>query len=86
LSELEIKMKLVVSLAVVLALTAVIANAKSIRKNTPPPVIHSTQPADRYFDAAHGPNDPYSLWIAGDYVGRDPDLGIRATMTRVPYN
>jgi hypothetical protein len=39
-------------------------------------------PQDRYFDAAHGPNDPYSLWFAGDYIGRDPDPAIRAAMIR----
>jgi hypothetical protein len=39
-------------------------------------------PTDRYFDAAHGPRDPQSLWVAGDYVGRDPDPAIRASMTR----
>jgi hypothetical protein len=37
---------------------------------------------DSYFDAAHGPNDPFSVWFAGDYIGRDPDLAIRAAMIR----
>jgi hypothetical protein len=39
-------------------------------------------PRDRYFDAAHGPDDPCSLWFAGDYIGRDPDPAIRAAMIR----
>jgi hypothetical protein len=82
----EIEMKFVVPLAVALAFTAVSADAKSIRKNASPRADRSAPLADRYFDAAHGPNDPFSLWIAGDYVGRDPDLGIRANMIRVPYN
>jgi hypothetical protein len=38
--------------------------------------------SDRYFDAAHGPNDPYSLWVAGDYTGRDPDPTIPGAMIR----
>jgi hypothetical protein len=78
-SELEFKMKLIIPLAAALALSSATANAKSVKKNTAPT-------ADRYFDAAHGPNDPHSLWLAGDYVGRDPDLAIRAAMTRQPYN
>jgi hypothetical protein len=78
-SELEFTMKLMILLAAALALSTATANAKSVKKNTAPP-------ADRYFDAAHGPNDPHSLWLAGDYIGRDPDLAIRAAMTRQPYN
>jgi hypothetical protein len=76
----EIKMKLMILTATALALIATTANAKSVKKSLAPP------PADRYFDAAHGPDDPHSVWLAGDYVGRDPDLAIRATMTRQPYN
>jgi hypothetical protein len=72
-------MKPMILLATALVLIAATANAKSVKKNVAPP-------ADRYFDAAHGPDDPHSLWLAGDYVGRDPDLTIRAAMKRQPYN
>jgi hypothetical protein len=79
-SELEFTMKLMILLAAALALSTATVNAKPVvKKNVAPP-------ADRYFDTAHGPNDPHSLWLAGDYIGRDPDLAIRAAMTRQPYN
>jgi hypothetical protein len=74
-------MKPAILCAIVLALTATSADAKSPKKHAAP-----AQPADRYFDAAHGPGDPYSLWLAGDYVGRDPDLSILGAMKRTPYN
>jgi hypothetical protein len=73
-------MKLMILVAIALtAIVATTANAKSVKKAAAPP-------ADRYFDSAHGPNDPHSLWLAGDYIGRDPDPAIRAAMTRQPYN
>jgi hypothetical protein len=56
-----------------------IAVAKSAKSDSAPP-------RDRYFDAAHGPNDPHSVWSAGDYIGRDPDLAIRASMIREHHN
>jgi hypothetical protein len=77
--ELEIKMKLTLFVATALAALTTTANAKS-EKKTPAP------PTDRYYDSAHGPNDPHSLWLAGDYIGRDPDPAIRAAMMRQPYN
>jgi len=80
-------MKLVVAITAALALIGTSAIAKSVRQSTAAPPAHRTPPpADRYFDAAHGPNDPHSLWLAGDYIGRDPDQGIRAAMMRTPYN
>jgi hypothetical protein len=68
-------MKLTIAAACALALivTSAIAKSGKMRLIIPP---------DRYFDAAHGPNDPYSLWFAGDYIGRDPDPSIRAAMIR----
>src|SRR5215468_4293842 len=75
----EFNMKPMILLATVLALIATTANAKSVKKNAAPP-------ADRYFDAAHGPDDPHSLWLAGDYICPDPDLTFRAPMKRQPYN
>jgi hypothetical protein len=77
--ELEIKMKSALLVATALAALATTAYAKPAKK-TPAP------PADRYYDSAHGPNDPHSLWLAGDYIGRDPDPAILAAMKRQPYN
>lgn len=75
-------MKLTIATATVLALNATMATCSSgtgvgtsVKSNAAPP-------SDRYFDAAHGPNDPHSLWVAGDYIGRDPDAAIRAAMIR----
>jgi hypothetical protein len=42
------------------ALIATTANAKSVKKNVAPP-------ANRYFDAAQGPDDPRSVWLARRY-------------------
>lgn len=72
-------MKLMIA-ALAIALIAASANAKPPKASTSGRVI--IQPPDRYFDAAHGPNDPHSLWLAGDYIGRDPDARIRTSMSR----
>jgi hypothetical protein len=70
------KLKRFIVAASALLLIVGTAQAKSARS----PAV--TSPSDRYFDAAHGPNDPQSLWVAGDYVGRDTDPTIRSSMTR----
>jgi hypothetical protein len=78
-------MKLMIITAGALALIATmaassgVAVAKSAKSDVAPP-------RDRFFDAAHGPNDPHSVWSAGDYIGRDPDLSIRAAMIREHHN
>jgi len=78
-------MKLMIVTAGALALITTIAAcpglavAKSAKSNAAPP-------RDRYFDAAHGPNDPLSVWSAGDYIGRDPDPAICAPMIRERHN
>jgi hypothetical protein len=61
----EIAMKLMIA-AVALVLIATSANAKSPKARV---IIRTAnrviiQPPDRYFDAAHGPDDPHSLWLA----------------------
>jgi hypothetical protein len=71
----ETTMKLIIAAACTLGLIVTSAMAKSAKTRL-------IAPRDRYFDAAHGPNDPYSLWFAGDYIGRDPDPAIRAGMIR----
>ena len=30
-------------------------------------------------------SDPYSVYVSGEYIGRDPDLNIRASMMRNPH-
>jgi hypothetical protein len=78
-------MKLLLLVAV-LALIATGSQAGSQAQSARRQPAAAAQPADRYFDAAHGPNDPASLWLAGDYVGRDPDPAIVSQMKRTPYN
>jgi hypothetical protein len=74
----ETIMKLTIVTTGALVLIATIANAGSINNGT----SDAASPKDRYFDSAHGPNDPHSVWCAGDYIGRDPDPAIRAAMIR----
>ncbi len=31
------------------------------------------------------PSDPYAVYVSGEYIGRDPDPGIRAFMIRNPH-
>jgi hypothetical protein len=56
----EIRMKLMVLAVAALAVIATNANAKSVKKPA------AAALADRYYDSAHGPNEPHSLWLAGD--------------------
>jgi hypothetical protein len=78
-------MKLMIVAAAALVLIATSAIAEPLyRRTINDPRLHRVivPPPDHYFDAAHGPSDPYSLWFAGDYIGRDPDPAIRAAMLR----
>jgi len=76
---------MIVAAAVALVLIATSAIAEPVKTR---PIdqtkTHSARvivtPRDPYFDAVYGPNDPYSLWVAGDYTGRDPEPTIRAAM------
>jgi hypothetical protein len=75
-------MKLTIVTATALALNATMATCSSGTGVVTSAKSHAAPPSDRYFDAAHGPDDPYSLWVAGDYIGRDPDSTIRGAMIR----
>jgi len=70
-------MKLTIVTATALAPNATMATCSSGTSVEKSAKSSAAPPSDRYFDAAHGPNDPYSLWVAGDYAGRDPDPAIR---------
>jgi hypothetical protein len=37
-------------------------------------------------EAKYPPNDPYAVWVAGTYVGRDPDPRVRDAMIREFYH
>jgi hypothetical protein len=77
-------MRLMITAAVAMLLetSAIAEPVKTCCINKTHPARVTVPPSDRYFDAAHGPDDPHSLWFAGDYIGRDPDPGIRAAMLR----
>jgi len=55
-----------------------VAAAKSPHKRVyvRPPTASVDSPEVRYR------NDPYAVWVAGTYVGRDPDPNVRAAMIR----
>jgi hypothetical protein len=75
-------MKLMIVTATALALNATMATCSSGTRVEKSAKSDAAPLRDRYFDAAHGSNDPNSLWVAGDYVGRDPDPTIRGAMMR----
>jgi hypothetical protein len=76
------RLMITTAVALLLATSAIAEPVKTRAINKSQPVRVIVPPRDRYFDAAHGPDDPCSLWFAGDYIGRDPDLGIRGAMLR----
>jgi hypothetical protein len=73
------KFKLLIGVIAALSLTGVVvAAAKSPHKRAyaRPPVDYVDSPEVRYR------NDPYAVWVAGTYVGRDPDPNVRAALIR----
>jgi hypothetical protein len=81
-SQWENLMKLMIVTATALALNATMATCSSSTRVEKSAKSDAAPQRDRYFDSAHGPDDPYSLWVAGDYIGRDPDPMIRGAMIR----
>jgi hypothetical protein len=73
----QFKSKLLAGVVIALSFTGVAA-AKSPPKrvHVRPPVASVDSPEVRYR------NDPYAVWVAGTYVGRDPDPNVRAAMIR----
>ena len=67
--------------AVITAPLADAASAKSTHKHYVRAPRHAVSPETQY-----GPNDPYAVWVAGTYVGRDPDPRIRDAMIREFYH
>lgn len=69
---------LIVTLA--LSLATIPANAeKHARKR-----LHLRAPTSSIEtpEAKYPPSDPYAVWVAGTYVGRDPDPRVRAELMR----
>jgi hypothetical protein len=68
----------VIALSFIALSFAGVAAAKSPHKRVyvRPPVAAVDSPEARYR------NDPYAVWVAGTYVGRDPDPNVRAAMIR----
>ena len=63
---------------VALSLATVPASAeKHARKK-----VHLHAPTIETPESKYPPSDPYAVWVAGTYVGRDPDPRVRAEMIR----
>jgi hypothetical protein len=74
------KLKLLATAAIAFAISAPLADAagvKSMHKHYVRAPRHVVSPGTPY-----GRNDPYEVWVAGTYVGRDPDPRIRDAMIR----
>jgi hypothetical protein len=80
--EIKMKRQLFAVITVVLLANVTAAVAKSTRKHpSPPPQARSIETPE----AKYPPSDPYAVWVAGTYVGRDPDPNVRAAMIRDFY-
>ena len=77
------KRHVIAVITVVLLATVTAAVAKSIHKRpSPPPPVRSIESPE----AKYPPADPYAVWVAGTYVGRDPNPNVRAAMIREFYS
>jgi hypothetical protein len=73
------KLQLLISIVAVLSLTGITATAAKFthkRVYVRGPTWSVDSPDARYR------NDPYAVWVAGTYVGRDPDPSVRASLIR----
>jgi hypothetical protein len=80
----QMKLKLLATAAVAIAISAPLADAASVKtthKHYVRAPRHVVSPETPY-----GPNDPYAVWVAGTYVGRDPDPRVRNMMIREFYH
>jgi hypothetical protein len=85
--EPKMKSKLLISTVAVLLLASIpVANANANAKYTHKrvqaraPTTSVDSPEVRYR------NDPYAVWVAGTYVGRDPDPRVRDSLIREFYH
>ena len=76
------KRKLIAVVAVLSLAGVTVASAKSTHKRPPP---RPRAPSIESPEAKYPPTDPYAVWVAGTYVGRDPDPKIRDSMIREFY-
>lgn len=77
------KSKLLISVVAVLLVASIpVANAKHTHKRVQAraPTTSVDSPEVRYR------NDPYAVWVAGTYVGRDPDPRVRDSLIREFYH
>lgn len=77
------KRQLIAVMTVVLLASVTAAIAKSTHKRPSPlPPMRSIESPE----AKYPPTDPYAVWVAGTYVGRDPDPNVRSMMIREFYH
>ncbi len=76
-------MRRIVALAALAASVALAApaeaktrKAKTSAHRAPAAAVHAREGS---------PSDPYAVYVSGEYIGRDPDPGIRAFMIRNPH-
>jgi hypothetical protein len=70
----------VITIVLLVNVTAATAEPTHKRPPPPPPLWSKESP-----EAKYPPSDPYAVWVAGTYVGRDPDPNVRAAMIREFY-
>lgn len=78
------KRKLIAVIAVLSLAGVTVASAKSTHKRPLPPRPVAAPIASP--EAKYPPSDPYAVWVAGTYVGRDPDPNVRSSMIREFYH
>jgi hypothetical protein len=79
----DIVMKLLLFVAALIASVALAAPAEAAAKKHKK-AVHRTS-VSRVHARPGVASDPYSVYVSGEYIGRDPDLNIRAYMTRNPH-
>jgi hypothetical protein len=78
------KLKLLATIAIAAVISAPTADAASVRSKHKHYARSPRQVVSPETQYGHG--DPYEVWVAGTYVGRDPDPRIRDAMIREFYH
>jgi hypothetical protein len=76
------KLKLLATATIAVAICASLADATTVKSKHK----HYVRAPHQAVAPQYGPNDPYAVWVAGTYVGRDPDPRIRDAMIREFYH
>ena len=77
-------MKLIVSMAVLITAVALAAPSAAFAAKKHKKTVSRTSPTTTTVRAGSR-SDPYAVYVSGEYIGRDPDPNIRASMIRNPH-